>query len=422
MQDISLDDDRDDFRTPEPATTPSLEDRLRVRTPEPVPEPEPVAAPLQRELSASERSEPDSVPPLPAAPGTAGSPFTSPRAPGRGHARNISTASAASALSAASGHSRTTTSSVAFEEIGFDDGPGWTEAPEMALPQAARMGAGPPIAGGFSPISTTDSPSARSDRTIVGTGTPSKRSTAASFGTLGGGGPGLKVRVRDGDVPLVLGVAVVDFNHLIGPTVEFAHPASLAEALAADDELSRLLPFLALPDGAHLSEEDYSYFVSCARGILAHASTARSTPGPAPSPTPTCHGAARSLASREWGSGGDDLICVLSPDHMGALAHSQPAWLLALPHLADTRCNRQIAASDLLHKSSDVTRSMVQKAVIVLASQPVFGPVRDRLGVVTRAFFAQRDFGSTQILHDFYESLEAGLDGKAGENAIYMGA
>lgn len=64
---------------------------------------------------------------------------------------------------------------------------------------------------------------------------------------------------------------------------------------------------------------------------------------------------------------------------------------------------------------------MVQKAVIVLASQPVFGPVRDRLGVVTKAFFAQRDFGSTQILQDFYVSLEASLEGKAGENAIYMG-
>jgi hypothetical protein len=64
---------------------------------------------------------------------------------------------------------------------------------------------------------------------------------------------------------------------------------------------------------------------------------------------------------------------------------------------------------------------MVQKAVVVLASQPVFGPVRDRLGVVTRAFFAQRDFDSTQILQDFYESLNAGLQGKAGEGAIYMG-
>ncbi|BEJ15278.1 hypothetical protein CspHIS471_0410450 [Cutaneotrichosporon sp. HIS471] len=370
MQDISLDDDRDadDFRTPEPATTPSLEDELRVRTPEPAP-----PVPLQREPSVGSdhiaEHDADAVPPLPAAPGTAGSPFTSPRAPGRSHARNISTASAASALSAISGHSRTTTSSVAFEEIGFDDGPGWTEAPEMALPQAARMGAGPPIAGGFSPIATTDSPSARSDHTIVGAVTPSKRSTAASFGTLGGG-LGLRVRVRDADVPLVLGVAVVDFNHLIGPTVEFAHPASLAEALAADDELSRLLPFLALPDGAHLSEEDYSYF-----------------------------------------------HCAFNPK-AGTEPNTEVPWGRTIFGIS---CNRQIAASDLLRKSSDVTRSMVQKAVVVLASQPVFGPVRDRLGVVTRTFFAQRDFGSTQILNDFYESLEAGLEGKAGESAIYMG-
>ena len=47
----------------------------------------------------------------------------------------------------------------------------------------------------------------------------------------------------------------------IGPTVEYAHPPSLATAIQADPELGRILPFLALPDGAHLSEEDYSYFV-----------------------------------------------------------------------------------------------------------------------------------------------------------------
>lgn len=65
----------------------------------------------------------------------------------------------------------------------------------------------------------------------------------------------------------ILGVAVVDFNHLvsypklvmhreltieIGPTVEYAYPASLQAAIANDEDLNRLLPFLALPDGAHL--------------------------------------------------------------------------------------------------------------------------------------------------------------------------
>lgn len=40
------------------------------------------------------------------------------------------------------------------------------------------------------------------------------------------------------------------------------------------------------------------------------------------------------------------------------------------------RCNRQIATSTLLVKDVDVTRSIVQKAVVVLASKPVFGPIR----------------------------------------------
>jgi hypothetical protein len=34
--------------------------------------------------------------------------------------------------------------------------------------------------------------------------------------------------------------------------VEYAYPASLQAAIANDEDLNRLLPFLALPDGAHL--------------------------------------------------------------------------------------------------------------------------------------------------------------------------
>ncbi|GFZ51075.1 Late secretory pathway protein avl9 [Saitozyma sp. JCM 24511] len=172
------------------------------------------------------------------------------------------------------------------------------------------------------------------------------------------------------DGTLVLGVAVVDFNHLIGPTVEFAYPPTLQLALQDDEALGRLLPFLALPDGAHLSEEDYSYF---------HCTYKPSDPVDPISDVPTN------------------------------------------TTLFGISCNRQLASSDLLRRPSDVTRSMVQKAVIVIASQPVFGPIRDKLGVVTRAYFAQRDFTQTDILEDFYTSLEDSLEGKASESAIYMG-
>jgi hypothetical protein len=51
---------------------------------------------------------------------------------------------------------------------------------------------------------------------------------------------------------VILGIAVVDFNHLVGPTVDWSYPPSLTRVLSKDEELTRLLPFLALPDGAHL--------------------------------------------------------------------------------------------------------------------------------------------------------------------------
>lgn len=227
MQDIALSDD-DDNENPT-STSQGLAFELeddRKRTPSPERDLE------ERERSASPSERADVPSALPTSPSIA---HASPKTPHRSrHSRNISAASAlstSSALSAAT--AGTQASSVAFEEIGFDDGPGWTEAPEMALPQAARMGGGPPIAGGFSPISATSplkgSPmSIRSEATVIGVGsTPSKRSTMGTISTLGdngsgrsgasAGGPGrgLGLSVREGDVPLVLGVAVVDFNHLV---------------------------------------------------------------------------------------------------------------------------------------------------------------------------------------------------------------
>ena len=70
-------------------------------------------------------------------------------------------------------------------------------------------------------------------------------------------------------------------------------------------------------------------------------------------------------------------------------------------------CTRQMDASALLNRPSDVTRSTVQKAVVVIADSPqFFGMLRERLGVVTSAWFAQREFTDTEILKRFQESLE----------------
>jgi Transport protein Avl9 len=70
-------------------------------------------------------------------------------------------------------------------------------------------------------------------------------------------------------------------------------------------------------------------------------------------------------------------------------------------------CTRQIDASTLINRPADVTRSTVQKAVVVIADSPqFFGMLRERLSVVTTAWFAQREFTDTEILKRFQESLQ----------------
>ena len=48
-------------------------------------------------------------------------------------------------------------------------------------------------------------------------------------------------------------------------------------------------------------------------------------------------------------------------------------------------------ASELLNKPPDVTRSTVQKAVVVFADSPqLFGQLREKLSMVTGAWFLQK--------------------------------
>lgn len=63
-------------------------------------------------------------------------------------------------------------------------------------------------------------------------------------------------------------------------------------------------------------------------------------------------------------------------------------------------------AAQLLVRPPDVTRSTVQKAVVVIADTPqFFGMLRERLSIVTSAWFLQREFTDTEILRRFQDSL-----------------
>ncbi|PQK10205.1 hypothetical protein BB8028_0002g05290 [Beauveria bassiana] len=145
-------------------------------------------------------------------------------------------------------------------------------------------------------------------------------------------------------VPLV---TVVGFHHARGPEVESWFGVDDGTDPAADYNW-QLLPFMALSDGAHASEEDFSYFT-----LLR----------PATADKPACS-------------------------------------------LFGISCTRQIDSAALLNRPADVTRSTVQKAVVVIADSPhFFGVLRERLGMVTHAWFAQREFTDVEILRRFQESL-----------------
>ncbi|KAF7768267.1 hypothetical protein Agabi119p4_7510 [Agaricus bisporus var. burnettii] len=190
--------------------------------------------------------------------------------------------------------------------------------------------------------------------------TPSAHDDTISISSLTSNTSSRKARpesllVSPPEGPLVLGIALVDFNHLVGPRIEWSKGD-----IFNDEEVAKILPFLALPDGAHLSTEDYSYFHLVPPGLN----------------TTTIFGIS---------------------------------------------CNQQIASKLLLVKDPDVTRSIVQKAVVVLASKPVFGPIRDKLRVVTTALFQQRDFTDISILDIFAVNLEPSLRGQLTESGLYMG-
>ncbi|KAI9816188.1 MAG: late secretory pathway protein avl9 [Pycnora praestabilis] len=127
-------------------------------------------------------------------------------------------------------------------------------------------------------------------------------------------------------------VTVVGFHHARGPEIESWFGIEDGSDPAMENEWS-LLPFMALSDGAHATTEDFSYFT------LRHEATSVR-------PTTSVFGIS---------------------------------------------CTRQMDANALINRPADVTRSTVQKAVVVIADSPqFFGALREKLSMVTKAWFAQK--------------------------------
>lgn len=159
------------------------------------------------------------------------------------------------------------------------------------------------------------------------------------------------------DDSLLFSVCIVGFHHSLGPQIE--------EWFGPEDysHLWPNLPFQALSDGSHSREEDFSYFT------LLFDENNKSAPG------------------------------------AGGYSDGRPFNTQTVTTLFGIACNRQVGVTDALKQDSAVTRSTVQKCVVVICRKPIWGPMKDKLAVVTRAFFMQPTFDDKSIIRSLFDSL-----------------
>lgn len=161
------------------------------------------------------------------------------------------------------------------------------------------------------------------------------------------------------DHEVIIGICVVDFHHTRGPEVEYW--CGLPEG-TDESKLWPNLPFQALPDGSHSFKETFTYFT------LLYNKKTNSSPQ----------------------SGATDLLEKELSDYTTLFAVS---------------CSQQISSEELITKDKDVTRSTVQKAIVIVSYQPIFGQIKDKLSIVTNVFFSQRNFSDRQIIVSLYDNV-----------------
>lgn len=166
---------------------------------------------------------------------------------------------------------------------------------------------------------------------------------------------------------MIFALCLVDFHHVRGPEVQWwkLNYHSLYEQ---DEKLFRNLPFQALPDGSHLFEETFSNF-----NLVYDFKNCVSLD---------------SLEDIENFKG--------NPNH--------------LETLFGCSCVRQVKTADLaseeLERNKDITRLIVQKAVVVISrKQPIFTKIKEKLSIITHSYFQQANFTNFDVLDDLFENL-----------------
>ncbi|KAH3901954.1 uncharacterized protein SCODWIG_02104 [Saccharomycodes ludwigii] len=162
--------------------------------------------------------------------------------------------------------------------------------------------------------------------------------------------------IADDNNNLIIDLCLVNFHHTRGPEVEYS-------VTNKPPTLFPYLPFQALPDGAHSFKQTFTYFTLLYNPKL-KTSCLDATSIP------------------------DDQL----QDYTTVFAIS---------------CSIQIDSKDLINKTDDIIRSTVQKSCVVIAKEPIFGQIKDKLSIVTNVYFEQKDFSDKSLLDSLYENLSS---------------
>uniref|UniRef100_W8BB18 Late secretory pathway protein AVL9 n=1 Tax=Ceratitis capitata TaxID=7213 RepID=W8BB18_CERCA len=150
--------------------------------------------------------------------------------------------------------------------------------------------------------------------------------------------------------PPILHILVVGFHHKLGCQVEFSYPPLIQGTTGKNECPSgwKYLPTLALPDGSHNFSEDTVFF-------------------------------------------------------------NLPSLTEPTESVYGVSCYRQIPIEKLEIRTADMTRSTVQKSIVILARLPIYGYIEVKLSLIADAFFEKGDFSSTDLLIKAYQQLNACL-------------
>lgn len=204
---------------------------------------------------------------------------------------------------------------------------------------------------------------------------------------------------------VVFGVCLCDFNHTRGPEIEYWIDEDNEYDIGAnpsDREILAnkwpVLPFQALPDGSHEFEETFSYF-----NILYDEKSKGAINN-------ICDvGLKKHLDNYEVS---DEKYNITNLNKMirnnmrkDETAHDLIEFNETVITLWAISCVRQISSDQLANKSADVTRTAVQKGIVIICRQPIFGQLKEKLSIITKSLFLQQDFTDKSLLKILFENL-----------------